>query len=143
VTLPPVEFLRRLAALIPPPRFHTIRYHGLCAPNATLRKLACVLAPVHLGDVTSDDNPALSKNAADNPDAPHRRRARMLWSQLLRRVFAIDVLRGPCGADCKIIGVLSRARSPDALDNFLRSIGEPTAPPPRAQARPPPQTDLC
>jgi hypothetical protein len=61
----------------------------------------------------------------------------------LRRVFAIDVLRCPCGADAdrKIIGVLSRAQTPDALDNFLSAIGEQTVPPPRAKARPPPQTD--
>ena len=145
VVLPPVEFLRRLAALIPPPRFHTIRYHGLFAPNATLRKLACALAPGHVVEVTSDDNPAASKPAANQPDAdaPHRRRTRMLWSQLLRRVFAVDVLRCPCGADRKIIGVLSRAQSPVALDNCLRASGESTVPPPRAKARPPPQTDLC
>ena len=30
----PVEFLRRLAALIPPPFAHLIRYHGLFAPRA-------------------------------------------------------------------------------------------------------------
>ena len=30
----PVEFLRRLAALIPPPFAHLIRYHGLLAPRA-------------------------------------------------------------------------------------------------------------
>jgi hypothetical protein len=48
VVLSPVEFLRRLAALIPPPRLHTIRYHGLFAPNAKLRPLACSLAPGHV-----------------------------------------------------------------------------------------------
>ncbi len=144
VVLPPVDFLRRLAALIPPPRFHTIRYHGLFAPNAKLRKLACALAPGHVVDVTIEDNPAASKTVADKPDAdaPPRRRTRMLWAQLLRRVFALDVFRCPCGADRKMIGILSRAQSPDALDNFLRAIGEPTVPPPRAKARPPPQVDL-
>ena len=35
----------------------------------------------------------------------------MLWSQLLRRIFAVDVLRCPCGAQRKIIGVLSRAQT--------------------------------
>jgi hypothetical protein len=66
----------------------------------------------------------------------------MLWSQLLRRVFAIEVRRCPCGADAdrKLIGVLSRAQSPDALVNFLGAVGESSVPPPRANARPPPQT---
>ncbi|NIV49572.1 MAG: IS91 family transposase, partial [Gammaproteobacteria bacterium] len=31
------ELLDRLAALIPPPRRHRHRYHGVLAPNATLR----------------------------------------------------------------------------------------------------------
>ena len=35
----PVEFLRRLAALIPPPFAHLIRYHGLLAPRARDRDL--------------------------------------------------------------------------------------------------------
>ncbi len=86
----------------------------------------------------------LANDSADNPDAPHRRRTRMLWSQLLRRVFAVDVLRCPCGAeaDRKLIGVLSHSQNPAALDNFLRAIDEPTVPPPRTKARPPPQTDM-
>ena len=148
VVLPPVEFLRRLAALIPPPRFHNIRYHGLFAPNATLRPRACALAPGHVAVdetvVPAHACTASTNEPPDNPDAPHRRRTRMLWSQLLRRVFAVDVLRCPCGAeaDRKLIGVLSRAQTPDALDNFLRASGEPTVPPPRAKARPPPQLDM-
>jgi hypothetical protein len=35
----PVEFIRRLAALIPPPFAHLIRYHGLFAPRARDRDL--------------------------------------------------------------------------------------------------------
>ncbi len=139
VVVPSVEFLRRLAALMPPPRFHTIRFHGLFAPNANLRLLACALAPGHVAvDETltprhaCPDPRKAAKDASDNPDAPHRRRTRMLWSQLLRRVFAVDVLRCPCGADAdrKLIAVLARSQSPDARDNFLRAIGEP----PRAAA---------
>ena len=33
-----VEFLARIAALIPPPRYPLVRYHGVLAPNARLRK---------------------------------------------------------------------------------------------------------
>ena len=148
VVLPPVDFLRRLTALVPPPRFHTIRYHGLFAPNAKLCKLTCSLALGHAGQLTVADGATASvasakagKTDSDNPVAQHRRRSRMRWSRLLRRVFALDVLRCLCGADRKIIGLLSRAQSP-ALGNFLRAIGEPSEPPPRAKARPPPQVDL-
>ncbi len=33
----PLEFMQRLAALVPRPRLHLIRYHGVLAPNAKLR----------------------------------------------------------------------------------------------------------
>ena len=33
----PLEFMQRLAALVPRPRLHLIRFHGVLAPNAGLR----------------------------------------------------------------------------------------------------------
>jgi len=33
----PLDLISRLCALVPPPRFNMIRYHGLFAPNAQLR----------------------------------------------------------------------------------------------------------
>ena len=33
----PLEFMQRLAALVPRPRLHLIRFHGVLAPNAKLR----------------------------------------------------------------------------------------------------------
>jgi hypothetical protein len=46
----PVEFLRRLSPLIPPPYAHLIRYHGLLAPNAKGRD-RLPAAPVSLTDI--------------------------------------------------------------------------------------------
>jgi len=37
VEVEPVEFIAKLAALVPPPRAHLIRFHGVFAPNANLR----------------------------------------------------------------------------------------------------------
>jgi hypothetical protein len=37
LVLSPLEFMQRLAALVPRPRLHLIRYHGVLAPNARLR----------------------------------------------------------------------------------------------------------
>ena len=34
VLLPPMELLEKLTALVPPPRFHLLRYHGVLAPYA-------------------------------------------------------------------------------------------------------------
>jgi hypothetical protein len=37
VEFEPVDFIAKLAALVPPPRAHLTRFHGIFAPNATLR----------------------------------------------------------------------------------------------------------
>jgi Putative transposase len=34
----PLEFIQRLAALVPRRRLHLIRFHGVLAPNAKLRR---------------------------------------------------------------------------------------------------------
>ena len=35
--MPPLEFMQRMAALVPRPQLHLIRFHGVLAPNAKLR----------------------------------------------------------------------------------------------------------
>lgn len=37
VEFEPIEFMAKLAALVPPPRAHLTRFHGEFAPNANLR----------------------------------------------------------------------------------------------------------
>jgi hypothetical protein len=39
VVLDPLDFIARLAALVPPPRRHLTRYHGVLAPHSSLRAL--------------------------------------------------------------------------------------------------------
>ena len=34
IVMSPLEFMQRLAALVPRPRLHLIRFHGVLAPNA-------------------------------------------------------------------------------------------------------------
>jgi len=45
----PFEFLDRLADLIPPPRKHRHRYHGVFAPNHKLRPAVTALAIGSIG----------------------------------------------------------------------------------------------
>ena len=47
--LSPFEFLDRLADLVPPPRKHRHRYHGVCSPNHRLRKAVTGLAIGNVG----------------------------------------------------------------------------------------------
>lgn len=42
LVMSPLDFMQRLAALVPRPRLHLIRFHGVLAPNAKLRSLVLV-----------------------------------------------------------------------------------------------------
>ena len=56
LTLTPLEFLDKLAVLIPPTRKHRHRYHGVLAPNAPLRQAVTAYAGLPLGnEVVSTD----------------------------------------------------------------------------------------
>src|SRR4030095_3019748 len=37
VVMEPLDFIGRLCALIPPPKFHMLRFHGVLAPHSSLR----------------------------------------------------------------------------------------------------------
>ncbi len=45
VLLTPVEFLEKLAALVPPPQSHLLSYHGVLAPNSRARRKVVPVAP--------------------------------------------------------------------------------------------------
>jgi hypothetical protein len=49
VELTPFEFNDRLADLVPPPRKHRHRYHGVFAPNHKLRRTVTALAIGNIG----------------------------------------------------------------------------------------------
>ena len=82
----PLELIERLAALIPPPRIHRHRYHGVLAPNSPLRAQVVALAR---------QLPRPQSTASPAP-AP----TRYLWAVLLARIFEILPLRcSLCGAE--------------------------------------------
>ena len=61
--LTPLELVDRLAALIPPPRLHRHRYHGVLAPNSALRAQVVALArlpPPPMPDAAASHASALS-----------------------------------------------------------------------------------
>ena len=68
----PLEFMQRLAALVPRPRLHLIRFHNVLAPSAKLR---CEIIPTpveYATDPSSDPAhgqgaPALSWHASKDP----------------------------------------------------------------------------
>jgi len=53
--LEPLDLMARLAALVPPPRTHLTRCHGMFAPHSTLR---AALTPAHRGVGAAQPPPA-------------------------------------------------------------------------------------
>ena len=75
LVMTPLEFLQRLAALVPRPRLHLIRFHGVLTPNAALR------SQIVPGD--QDQAPAIADGDGEAPAASTR--AHRSWAQLLKR----------------------------------------------------------
>ena len=95
IVMSPLEFMQRLAALVPRPRLHLIRFHGVLAPHAKLR---AAIVPSAAQNAT--------EHAADHAHA-HGSPARMSWARLLKRVFDIDIEHCPnCGGALKIIAAI-------------------------------------
>ena len=79
LVMSPLEFMQRLAALVPRPRLHLIRFHGVLAPHAKPR---AAIVPVPAQTTTA--------HAADCAHA-HGASAQMSWARLLKRVYDLDV----------------------------------------------------
>jgi hypothetical protein len=64
----PPELIERVAALVPPPRRHRLRYYGVLAPNARLRPAVTALAPEQAAEGSAlgrGDNRQACPTAAD------------------------------------------------------------------------------
>ena len=108
----PLEFMQRLAALVPRPRLHLIRFHGVLAPNAGLR------AAIVPGTVEKACEPAHEHAHAA---------ARMSWARLLKRVFDLDLEHCPqCGGEFRIIAAIEE---PAVIVRILTHLGLPTRAP--------------
>ena len=84
-----VNFIARLAALIPPPGMNLRLFFGVFAARHPLRRRIVPVPP--------------DPKKTGVPTAPPRP-ARMCWADLLKRVFAVDVLKcQDCGARMRII----------------------------------------
>lgn len=101
VVLDPLDFIARLAALVPRPRLNLTRFHGVFAPNCKHRK-----------SIVPKRKAAEVK--LDKPLAP------MTWIQRLKRVFSIDLEACPqCGGQLRVIACIE---DPDIIAAILEHI---------------------
>lgn len=93
VVLAPLDFIARLAAMIPPPHFNLTRYHGVFAARAKDR---CQVVP---GPVPVEPEPVQLQLVLEPELLPEKVEARPAsrhpWAWLLRRVFSADVMTCP------------------------------------------------
>lgn len=108
VVFEPRTFIGKLAALVPPPRAHLVTYHGVLAPAANWR------AAIVPGPSTSRrGRGGCGGRALAAEDSSPAIRRRYAWADLLRRVFAVDVLRCErCGGRRRLIACIMQ---PSAL----------------------------
>ncbi len=130
VIFEPLDFIARLAALVPKPRVNLTRFHGVFAPNSHLRSRVTPGSGARHG-------------RGDTVKTASERHAAMTWAQRLKRVFRIDIETcRHCGGRVKVIasiedpGVIKLI-----LDHLERRAGQqPLALGPLARA--PPQGEL-
>lgn len=105
-----LQLLQKLAILIPPPHKNLTRYFGVFAPGHRHRA-----AVVGMGRQPC----ALGQEPADLGTRPPRNRA-LPWAELLRRVFAMDILKCDlCGGDMKIIAIIPASEATEAILDHL------------------------
>jgi hypothetical protein len=118
IVLEPLDFMARLAALVPPPRMHLTRYHGVFAPHSKLR---AAVTPAHRG-TGAPMQPAAGRES-DMPPTP--RHVAMNWARRLKRVFGIEIEGcARCGGKLKIIASIEE---PEVIARILSHL-EKTAP---------------
>ena len=88
----PLDLVARLCAMVPPPRVHMIRFHGVLAPHACARaevvpRRADVAAPV---PSLRAPEPQLGL-FDETDDSEGTKLSRKPWAFLLRHVFKKDV----------------------------------------------------
>ena len=98
-----MEFMGRLAALVPRPRVNLTRFHGVFSPNSKLRKYVVPQHPV------------------EEPENPKPKAYSMTWAQRLKRVFAIEIEKcEKCGGPVRIIASIE---DPDVIQKILKHLG--------------------
>ena len=126
----PLEFVEKLAALVPAPRVNLIRYHGILAPAARHRAAVVPTPPKDDTEVCDHDDRAA-------PARPTPRPRNYSWAELMQRVFAIDVLECPsCAGRMRILAAI-HALGP--IRAILECVGLPARPPPVSPPDPDPE----
>ena len=119
VIFEPLDFIAKLAALVPKPRVKLTRFHGVFAPNSK-----------HRVDVTPAKRGKGCARKQNEDKTPEQRHQAMTWAQRLKRVFNIDVSVCPtCGGDSRVIACIEDQAVIDKILAHLMKKGALPPPP--------------
>src|SRR5262249_38730879 len=117
--------------LVPAPRVHLVRFHGILGPAAAWQPL--IVPTANIESATARSNPIASSEFVDAAAAKctgrksgvHRRN--YSWAQLMRRVFTIDVLQWDrCRGVMRIIAAIHPLTPPGRFWTLSASpVGHP------------------
>ena len=118
IKLSPLELLEKLAAIVPLPRVHLVRYGGCLAPHSTLR--AAII-------------PTLRQQGVDG-DKAKTGTPYWNWGRLLGRVFDLDMATCPF---CRrgSLRIIAAIIHESVITRILRHLKLASVPPPIAPAR--------
>ena len=135
VIFEPLDFVARLAALVPKPRANLTRFHGVFAPNSPYRRLVIPKQVEKVSNSETSDVKGHSQNECE-------RRAKMTWAKRLKRVFDIEItVCEHCGGKVKIVACIEDRATIDKILSHVRKK-ETEDVTKQSEARAPPQLDL-
>jgi hypothetical protein len=128
-----LSLLARLAASVPPPKLHLVRYSGVLAPASPWRPL--VIPPLPEPKPTNT-SPAPQPQSPPKPARTGARCRYWPWAELMRLTLSLPVdTCAHCGGRMKLRALV---RDPVSIERFLRHQNLWTEPLGLALARPPP-----
>lgn len=129
IELSPLEFVEKLAAIVPPPRANQTLYAGVLAGNAAWRSEVVPKVPTST-QAERDARAALKLvKAEDRRARGERAEQRRCWAELLRRVFEYDGWACPhCQKPMKLRSIVIREpATTQVVSGLLRATGPPAA----------------
>ena len=109
----PLDFMSKLAALVPAPRVHLTRYHGVFAPNSQHRN-AIIMQP-------HDDAFKAEEGTLSLRDTKANRRAAVTWAQCLKRAFKIEIeICDLCKGRAKVIACITDVVTINKILNHVK-----------------------
>ena len=133
-----IEFVEKLAALVPPPRIHLTRYFGCLAPHSKIRA-EIVPKPKNGAEQGACEHACQALHQTTH-ETTRATPSKLKWAELLARVFSIDMKHcSSCGGELKILAAILET---DAIHKILTHLDLPFRPPDIAPAVLPAQMEM-